>query len=93
MPKVFDFTPQNAFLIVRDAARKAEVGEVRPHDLRRTYAKLSRAGGAPLEQVSATLGHSSLVTTQRYLGSNLELSPGQGCGDFIEDPTNPTKED
>jgi integrase/recombinase XerD len=47
--------------------------EVRPHDLRRTMAKLARDGQAPLEQISVTLGHASLVTTQRYLGTALNL--------------------
>ena len=43
------------------------------HDLRRTYAKLSRKGGADLEQIQLTLGHASLLTTQRYLGTALDL--------------------
>lgn len=82
--KVFDLTPQSVFLVVRDAARLASLGEVRPHDLRRTYAKLSRSGGASLEQVSATLGHASLRTTERYLGTQLELAEGEACGDKID---------
>lgn len=89
MPKVFDLVPQSAFLIVRDAARRAGIGEIRPHDLRRTYAKLSRAGGAPLEQIQQTLGHASVQTTEKYLGSKLELRRGQACGDFIADPNLP----
>lgn len=47
--------------------------ELRPHDLRRTFAKLARKGDAPLEQISLTLGHARLETTQRYLGSELDL--------------------
>lgn len=46
---------------------------VSPHDLRRTYAKLSRAGGATLEQIQLTLGHENLDTTRRYLGTDLDL--------------------
>jgi site-specific recombinase XerD len=41
---------------------------VKPHDLRRTFAKLSYKGGAGLDQVSLSLGHASLQTTERYLG-------------------------
>ena len=39
-----------------------------PHDLRRTFAKLAHQGQAPLEQIQLTLGHASIVTTERYLG-------------------------
>jgi len=41
---------------------------VAPHDLRRTFSKLARKGGAPLEQLQFSLGHDSLKTTQVYLG-------------------------
>jgi site-specific recombinase XerD len=44
-----------------------------PHDLRRTAAKLMLAGGAKLEQISITLGHSSLEVTKKYLGVDLDL--------------------
>jgi site-specific recombinase XerD len=47
--------------------------DVAAHDLRRTFAKLARAGGAQLEQISVNLGHGSLQTTQRYLGTELDL--------------------
>lgn len=45
---------------------------IHPHDLRRTHAKLARAGGAPLEQIQMNLGHASISTTQIYLGSKLD---------------------
>ena len=47
--------------------------DVAPHDLRRTFAKLSHKGKADLAQLSLSLGHDSLRTTQRYLGIELEL--------------------
>lgn len=46
--------------------------DLAPHDLRRTFAKLARAGNAPLEQVQLALGHESLDTTQAYLGEELD---------------------
>lgn len=49
------------------------VAKVAPHDLRRTFAKLARAGGASLEQIQLTLGHASIETTQRYLGSKINF--------------------
>lgn len=53
----------------------AEIGkpDLRPHDLRRTASQLMRRGGAKLEQISLTLGHASIATTQRYLGTSLDL--------------------
>ena len=40
----------------------------RPHDARRTCARLCRTGNAALEDVQELLGHSSVQTTERYLG-------------------------
>ncbi|MDQ6670611.1 MAG: tyrosine-type recombinase/integrase [Chloroflexota bacterium] len=47
--------------------------DLAPHDLRRTFAKLARNGQAPLEQIQLALGHQNIQTTQRYLGSELDL--------------------
>lgn len=44
-----------------------------PHDLRRTHARLARAGGASLEQIQYGLGHASIQTTMNYLGRNQNL--------------------
>lgn len=46
---------------------------IAPHDLRRTFAKLARSGGANIEQIQIALGHASVVTTERYLGTALDL--------------------
>jgi integrase len=46
---------------------------VAPHDLRRTYAKLAHRGGAKLDQIQLSLGHASLMTTERYLGVSQDL--------------------
>jgi integrase/recombinase XerD len=40
----------------------------RPHDARRTCARLCRRANAALEDVQELLGHSSIQTTERYLG-------------------------
>lgn len=47
-----------------------------PHDMRRTYAKLSRKGGAPLEVIQRSLGHASLTTTERYVNAGDEANAG-----------------
>jgi integrase len=51
--------------------------KVTPHNLRRTYAKLAHKGGAKVDQIQLSLGHASLLTTERYLGvqQNLEDAP------------------
>lgn len=53
----------------------AEVGipGIAPHDLRRTCAKLCRAAGGELEQIQLLLGHASVQTTERYLGTRQDL--------------------
>lgn len=50
------------------------VPHVAPHDLRRTTAKLCRAAGGELEQIQMLLGHSSVQTTERYLGTRQDLA-------------------
>jgi integrase len=54
---------------------------IRPHDLRRTFAKLSHLGGGKLAQISLNLGHESLAVTQTYLG--LELDYQDSAADHL----------
>lgn len=44
-----------------------------PHDLRRTFAELAHKGGSPIDQIQLSLGHSSVQTTERYLGVEQDL--------------------
>jgi integrase len=58
--------------IVREYVR--ELGfDVSPHDLRRTFARLARQGGGELDQIQFSLGHSSVATTEIYLGMTQDL--------------------
>jgi site-specific recombinase XerD len=58
------------WLIVMKYARETGlVDKLAPHDLRRTCAKLCRASGGDLEQIQFLLGHTSIQTIERYLGS------------------------
>jgi hypothetical protein len=53
---------------VKQYARKLELTQVAPHDLRRSRAKLCHASGGELDQIQFLLGHVSVQTTERYLG-------------------------
>lgn len=63
---------QAVFTIVKSYAKKLGI-EVRPHDLRRTFARLAHSGHSPLEQIQLSLGHASVVTTELYLGVKQNL--------------------
>jgi integrase len=52
----------------------AGLPDIAPHDLRRTTAKLCRAAGGELEQIQLLLGHSSVQTTEQYLGTKQDLA-------------------
>jgi integrase/recombinase XerD len=59
--------------LIKPYAKAAGVPGIAPHDLRRTCAKLCRAGGGELEQIQMLLGHASVQTTERYLGTKQDL--------------------
>ena len=63
---------QAVFMIVRTHSEKLGL-PVRPHDLRRTFAKLAYLGQSPMEQIQLSLGHASAVTTEIYLGVQQDL--------------------
>jgi integrase len=56
-------------IVMKYARKTGLVDKLGPHDLRRTCAKLCRASGGELEQIQFLLGHASIQTTERYLGS------------------------
>ena len=60
-------------MLIEPYAEEAGVPGIAPHDLRRTCAKLCRAGGGELEQIQLLLGHASVQTTERYLGTKQDL--------------------
>lgn len=60
-------------LVIR-YAKATELGKLALHDLRRTCAKLCRKAGGDLEQIQLLLGHASIQTTERYLGTEQALA-------------------
>jgi integrase len=59
--------------VVEQSAKEIGIEHFGAHDLRRTCAKLCRKNGGDIEQIKFLLGHSSIQTTERYLGSEQEI--------------------
>ena len=63
-------TAQAIYLNVKKLVKRAGLPDLAPHSLRRTWAKTAYLQNAPLDQISLILGHSSIKTTEVYLGLN-----------------------
>jgi integrase len=61
-------TEKAVWHIVKEFAAKARIDKLKPHDLRRTCARLCHQTGGELDQIQFMLGHVSVQTTERYLG-------------------------
>jgi integrase len=59
--------------VVEQSSKQIGIEHFGAHDLRRTCAKLCRKSGGDLEQIKFLLGHSSIQTTERYLGSEQDI--------------------
>lgn len=60
--------PSTIWDIIAQYAGKIGIEEFAPHDARRTYARLLRKQGKKIEEIQRALGHSSPMTTHRYIG-------------------------
>jgi integrase/recombinase XerD len=70
-------------VILRRAAQRAELTDhLSPHWLRHAHASHALDHGAPIHLVQATLGHSSVATTSRYL----HAQPGDSSSRFLVAP-------
>jgi integrase len=60
--------------VVEQSSKQIGIEPLGAHDLRGTCAKLCRKNGGDLEQIKFLLGHSSIQTAERYLGSDQEVA-------------------
>jgi integrase len=58
---------------MKRCACQVGIANLAPHDLRRTCARLCHSSGGELEQIQFLLGHASVQTTERYIGSKQKL--------------------
>jgi site-specific recombinase XerD len=81
-------TARCIFEVVQSCGSRIGVVNLAPHDLRRTFAKLAHKGRAPLEQIQLSLGHASVITTERHLGVRQDLTdaPCDHLGLAVEVP-------
>jgi integrase len=61
----------------KDALRRAELREIRFHDLRHTYGTLMAAAGTPLRTLQGWMGHRDYKTTEIY--ADFAPDPSQGA--------------
>lgn len=69
-------TPDGVWLIVSESAQAANLGQVAPHDLRRSVAGALQANGVPIDKISRLLRHSNVAITERYLSKLPQINEG-----------------
>ncbi|NDJ76638.1 MAG: site-specific integrase [Chloroflexi bacterium] len=62
--------------IVSEAAEHAGLGNVAPHDLRRSIAGSLQLSGVPIDKISRLLRHSNVAITERYLSKLPQQNEG-----------------
>jgi len=72
--------------VVKSAAKRADIKDLAPPDLRRTCARLCHLADGELEQIQFLLGHASVQTTERYLGCKQKISEAVNDNLGLEDP-------
>ena len=66
-------TERAVWHVVKEYADKLNLAKLAPHDLRRSCARLCYLAGGEMEQIQFLLGHVSVETTERYLGSKQRI--------------------
>ncbi|MDG0811039.1 tyrosine-type recombinase/integrase [Cohnella rhizosphaerae] len=81
--RLFDLSPRHIERIIKEASKALHGKTPTPHWLRHTSATLALLGGASLQQVQETLGHTHINTTQRYLHTVEQIK--KSATDFVEE--------
>ena len=82
VPGAYVVNLQKSWRRIRD---KADLSDVRIHDLRHTFASHAVMNGTPLAIVSKLLGHSKIGTTMRYahLADKELAEASEGIGNLL----------
>lgn len=80
------FSPKVIWGVVKEACSACNLGNVAPHDLRRTCARLCHERGGELEPIQFLLRHVSVQATERYLGCKQRLQNAVNDSIGIEPP-------
>jgi site-specific recombinase XerD len=59
--------------VVKKTTASMNIPQLEPHDLQRSCARLCHDSGGELDQIQFLLGHVSVQTTERYMGSRQRL--------------------
>ena len=78
-------SPKAIWHVVKAAAKRTDIKDLAPHDLRRTCARLCHLAGGELEHIRFLLGHASVQTTEHYLGCKQKLSQAVNDNLGLED--------
>jgi site-specific recombinase XerD len=68
-----DVTAHIVWAVVKRCAKNGGIDHLSPHDMRRSCARFCHEPGGELEQIKFLLGHSSVQTTERYIGCKQKL--------------------
>ncbi len=67
---------ESIWTVVRDTAAFAGLGDVAPHDLRRSVAGALHENGVPIDKISQLLRHSNVAVTETYLSKLPQINEG-----------------
>ena len=73
-----------------NSTAKLGLPRLAPHDLRRSCAHLCHVAGGELEQIQFLLGHVSVQTTEKYLGSKQRIRNAVNDHIGVEPSRNPS---
>lgn len=68
----------------RAGVTNPELGGMRPHDMRRSFAKMAHDGGSNINLIRHAMGHASIATTEQYLQEIQSMALGETAPDHIK---------